>query len=85
MRRIFIVALCAAINICIASAQSKVYFTKTLTPESLLDIYKALGVEATGRVAVKISTGEAGGHIIDWGGKIGLGTKKYKLVNLDKK
>ena len=41
-------------------AQSKVYFTKEITPESLVKIYKALGVEAEGRVAVKISTGEGG-------------------------
>ena len=45
-----------------ASAQSKVYFTSEITPESLVKIYKALGVEATGRVAVKISTGEAGNN-----------------------
>ena len=43
-----------------ALAQPKVYFTKEITPESLVKIYKALGVEATGRVAVKISTGEGG-------------------------
>jgi uncharacterized Fe-S center protein len=43
-----------------ATAQPKVYFTKEITPESLVKIYKALGVEATGRVAVKISTGEGG-------------------------
>ena len=41
-------------------AQSKVYFTKEITPEALVKIYKALGVEANGRVAVKISTGEGG-------------------------
>ena len=35
-----------------------VYLTREITPESLVKIYKALGVEATGRVAVKISTGE---------------------------
>ena len=35
-----------------------VYLTREITPESLVRIYKALGVEATGRVAVKISTGE---------------------------
>lgn len=40
----------------------KVYFTKTITPESLVQIYEALGVPATGKVAVKISTGEKGGH-----------------------
>ena len=45
-----------------AMAQSKVYFTKEITPESLVKVYKALGVEPTGRVAVKISTGEPGGH-----------------------
>jgi uncharacterized Fe-S center protein len=43
-----------------AMAQPTVYFTKEITPESLVRIYKALGVEATGRVAVKISTGEGG-------------------------
>ena len=45
-----------------AAAQSKVYFTKEITPEALVKIYKTLGKEAKGRVAVKISTGEAGGH-----------------------
>ena len=40
--------------------QPKVYFTKEISPESLVIIYKALGVEANGRVAVKISTGEGG-------------------------
>lgn len=45
-----------------AMAQSKVYFTKEITPESLVKVYKAMGVEPTGRVAVKISTGEPGGH-----------------------
>ena len=43
-----------------AFGQSKVYMTKEITPESLVKIYKALGVEAKGRVAVKISTGEGG-------------------------
>jgi uncharacterized Fe-S center protein len=44
------------------NAQSVVYFTKNITPEGLINIYKALGVTPTGRVAVKISTGESGGH-----------------------
>ncbi len=39
-----------------------VYFTRELTPEGLVRIYEALGRPAKGRVAVKISTGEAGGH-----------------------
>ena len=41
-----------------ASAQSKVYLTRQITPEALVNIYKALGVKAKGRVAVKVSTGE---------------------------
>ena len=39
---------------------SKVYFTKEITPESLIKIYEALGVELKGKVGVKVSTGEAG-------------------------
>lgn len=43
-----------------ALGQSKVYMTKEITPQALVKIYKALGMEAQGRVAVKISTGEGG-------------------------
>lgn len=42
-----------------ADAPSNVYFTKDISPESLVKIYHALGKQATGRVAVKISTGES--------------------------
>lgn len=42
--------------------KSKVYFTKEITPESLIKIYEAVGKELEGKVAVKISTGEPGGH-----------------------
>ncbi len=38
--------------------EAVVYLTKDISPEGLVAIYKALGVEATGKVAVKISTGE---------------------------
>ena len=41
---------------------SVVYMTKEISPEALINIYKALGVPAEGRVAVKISTGEAGNN-----------------------
>jgi len=40
-------------------AQSKVYVTREITPESLVKIHKALGRTPEGRVAVKISTGES--------------------------
>ena len=39
--------------------KSKVYFTSDISPESLVKIYNALGKEVTGKVAVKISTGES--------------------------
>ena len=38
---------------------SLVYFTKDISPEGLVNIYKALEVTPSGRVAVKISTGES--------------------------
>ena len=57
--RLFLTMALMAASVAVM-AQSKVYFTKEITPESLVEIYKALGVEATGRVAVKISTGEGG-------------------------
>ncbi len=42
--------------------KAKVYFTTEITSESLQKIYHALGVTLSGKVAVKISTGEPGGH-----------------------
>ena len=59
MKKLIMIAI-AMMTTMAACAQPKVYFTKEITPESLVKIYKALGVEATGRVAVKISTGEGG-------------------------
>ena len=40
--------------------KAKVYYTKEITSESLIKIYDALGVELTGKVGVKVSTGERG-------------------------
>ena len=42
--------------------KSTVYFTSDISPEGLLAVYEALGRKATGKVAVKLSTGEPGGH-----------------------
>ncbi len=42
--------------------KSKVYFTKDISPDGLVKIYNALGCDLGGPVAVKISTGEPGGH-----------------------
>jgi len=41
---------------------AKVLFTRDISPEGLIRIYEALGVELKGKTAVKISTGEPGGH-----------------------
>ena len=40
--------------------KSKVYFCKEITPENLIKIYGALGIELKGNVGVKVSTGERG-------------------------
>ncbi|MBQ9588103.1 MAG: DUF362 domain-containing protein [Bacteroidales bacterium] len=45
-----------------AEEGAAVYMTSDISPEALIKLYEALGVKAEGRVAVKISTGEAGGH-----------------------
>ena len=39
---------------------SKVYFTKKITPESLIKIYEKVGVNLKGNVAVKLHSGEKG-------------------------
>ena len=41
---------------------SKVYFTHKITSQGMLNIYDALGITLSGKIAVKISTGEPGGH-----------------------
>ncbi|MBO5065477.1 MAG: DUF362 domain-containing protein [Clostridia bacterium] len=39
---------------------SKVYFTSDISPEGVLKLYKKLGVELNGKVAVKVHSGEKG-------------------------
>ena len=41
-------------------SKSTVYFTKEITPQSLIKIYKRLGVELKGNIGIKVSTGEKG-------------------------
>lgn len=40
--------------------KSKVYFTKTITPEKVIEMYGLLGKKLTGNVAAKVHSGEAG-------------------------
>lgn len=41
-------------------SKSKVYFTRELSPESLVKVYRALGKELSGNVGVKLHSGEQG-------------------------
>lgn len=59
----YLLTLAVALVAVSAAAQSKVYMTREISPEALVKIYQALGRPADGhRVAVKISTGEAGNN-----------------------
>ena len=46
----------------VADGAPQVYMTTDISPEGLMAVYEALGRNVTGNVAVKISTGEPGGH-----------------------
>ena len=39
---------------------SKVYFSRTITAEKVLELYKMLGINLEGRVAIKVHSGEKG-------------------------
>ena len=39
---------------------AKVYFSKTITPEKVLELYNLLGKELPGKVAIKLHSGEKG-------------------------
>ena len=41
---------------------AKVFFTRDISPEGLIRLYETMGAELKGKTAVKISTGEPGGH-----------------------
>ena len=40
--------------------KSKVYFTRKISPASVLELYKMLGFEPSGKVAIKVHSGETG-------------------------
>ena len=40
--------------------KAKVYYSREITPEKLIEIYEKLGIELPGKVGVKVSTGEDG-------------------------
>ena len=58
MKKVFVLfaLICCSV---FAFAQSNVYFTSEITPESLVRIFQAVGTQPHGNVALKISTGES--------------------------
>lgn len=61
-RTLSALALCLTLTMVMAQnapERATVYFTSEISPESLVRIFKALGVQPEGNVAVKISTGES--------------------------
>ncbi len=40
--------------------KSKVYFSREITPEKVVELYKKLGKELPGNVAIKLHSGEPG-------------------------
>ena len=43
--------------------KSKVYFTREINPEKVVELYHALGAALPGKVAVKVHSGEKGNQI----------------------
>lgn len=60
MRHLLTLLALVTATLTATAQEATVYLTRDISPTGLLAIYHALGREATGRVAVKISTGEAG-------------------------
>ena len=78
MKRLFLFAVCAWAGLSLWASSvkgqgtacetrsekvpAKVYMIKEISPENLMKVYEALGRKATGKVAVKLSTGEPGNN-----------------------
>ena len=72
--------------------KAKVYFTRKITPEKVLEMYRLLGCALPGRVAVKLHSGEVGNQnflgpefwqpVIEAAEKLGYGTREYELIEI---
>ncbi len=60
MKKLLAASLLVALFAGASFAEAQVFFTKNISPAGLMAVYNALGREAAGKVAVKLSTGEAG-------------------------
>lgn len=54
------VGICPIVKGDLIMDKAKVYFTKEISPEAVLRMYRQLGVELKGKVAVKVHSGEDG-------------------------
>ena len=65
----------------------KVYFSREITPEKVLEMFKLAGKELTGRVAIKVHSGEPGNqnflHPDFWKPVIGIPMKGGAMDGLD--
>lgn len=52
----------ASSSFCTSTRLPNVYFTPDITPAGLMAIFEAIGRKPSGKVGVKVSTGEAGGN-----------------------
>ena len=61
--------------------KAKVYFTKEITPESVLRMYRVLEKDLPGRVAVKIHSGEEGNqnYLRPYKASIGMLQRMFKI------
>lgn len=62
MKRIIPAFILSAAMGLTAYGASEVFMTKDISSEGLMKVYEALNKKPTGKVAVKVSTGEPGGH-----------------------
>lgn len=62
MKKIILAFILSAVMGLTAYGASEVFMTKDISSEGLMKVYEALNKKPTGKVAVKISTGEPGGH-----------------------
>lgn len=63
--KILVIAAASVVAVACGPKEAEVptvYMTTDISPEGLVKVYEALGVDFEGKAAVKISTGERGGH-----------------------
>lgn len=67
-----------------ANGQSNVYYTSEISPESLVKIFEALGVDPGDNATPLINRIESlhGTHTVEYAAEIGLGLLAYNLIDI---